>query len=341
MAPDEVAHLKHYGGKQSRSYNVLMLFIVASGSITVGYANAVISTVLAQPSFVATFNLATRPDANQVVALVISMYFLGGFIGSLTSFYLSDRYGRETMGLYWLVVLASACFITFRFFSGVWAFMLIAAVPIWMCEVAPPSIRGTLVEVHNVGLMLEYIVATWAGYGSSHITTSANNAWRAQFALLCLPALLMVSGLYWVPESPRWLILQDSATEAEIILHRLHPAEEARVELIQIQRQIELDRTLETSFLSMFTKPSYRRRCITGFGIACAVQMCGPLVINNYATRIHVVLGFPVKKQLEVLGGFVTSTIIGAGAGLYLIQKLSRPYLIAGGLFGRAACLAG
>jgi len=154
-----------------------------------------------------------------------------------------------------------------------------------MREVAPLSIRGTLVEVHNVGLMIGYIIATWAGYGLFHITSSANDAWRARFALLCLPALLLVSGLYWIPESPRWLILQDSAAEAEMILHRLHPAEEARIEFIQIQRQIELDRQLETSYLSMFTKPSYHRLCITGFGIACAVQMCGPLVINNVSLK--------------------------------------------------------
>lgn len=67
-------------------------------------------------------------------------------------------------------------FITFRFFSGAGAFMILSAVPIWMSEVAPPLNRGFLVDLHGASLLFGYVIAMWTGYG--FFFYDSINAWR-------------------------------------------------------------------------------------------------------------------------------------------------------------------
>lgn len=368
-----VPHTEHYHGRQFRLYNILMLVIMAIGSLAFGYANAVIATVAAQPSFVShlreelvptmqywmtaniyttkvlTFDLNERSDANELFGLMNSLYFAGGFVGCLSSSFASDRWGRRWgIAIPTIITIIAAAlmagsvnvgmFIFFRFVSGLGGFMLLAAIPVWMSEVAPPSIRGALVSVHNLALLIGYSVATWAGYGLYHVDSM--KVWRIQFAILCALAVLLLPFLTVIPESPRWLLLRDRIQEAEQVLHRLHPAEEARIELRQIQRQFEIDRNLETSWLSMFTKPSYRRRCIKGFGLTVAIQLSGPLVINNYGPTVYALLGYGVEKQLLYLSGWVTTSIAGSICSLYLIQVVSRPVLFSAGMIASVACLS-
>lgn len=278
-----------------------------------------------------------------------SLYFAGGFVGAFISSFGSDKWGRRwgiaiptVITIFAAALMAGSVhvgmFIAFRFVSGLGGFMLLAAIPVWMSEVAPPSIRGALVSVHNLALLVGYTVATWIGYGFYHI--EGNKVWRGQFAILCLPALTLLPCLFVVPESPRWLILKDRAEEAERLLHRLHPTEEARIEFIQIQRQCRIDRELESSYLSILIKPSYRRRAFIGFGLTVSIQLSGVLVINNYGPTVYALLGFGVEKQLLYLGGWVTTSIAGSLVSLWLIQVVSRPNLFAGGLIASAACLS-
>ncbi|KAK4949973.1 hypothetical protein LTR10_011815 [Elasticomyces elasticus] len=341
-------HVEHYHGRQFRFYNIIMLLIMAIGSMAFGYANAGIAPVAAQPSFIHTFDLDKRGDANNIFGLMNSLYFAGGFFGCLSSSLAADKWGRR-----WgiaiptlITILASSLmsgsvnipmFLFFRFVSGFGGFMLLAAIPVWMSEIAPPNIRGALVSVHNLALLIGYSVATWIGYGFFFIDST--KIWRGQFGIQPFLALLLLPFLLVVPESPRWLLLKDRIEEAEKVLFKLHPEEEARIELLQIQRQFEIDRHLQTSWLSMFTKRSYRKRVMIGFGLTVSVQLCGPLVINNYGPTVYALLGYPVEKQLLYLAGWVTTSIAGSLCSLYLIQIVPRPTLFAAGMIASVACL--
>ena len=91
-----------------------------------------------------------------------------------------------------------------------------------------------------------------------------------------------------MPESPRWLLINDRAEEADRVLRKLHTPEEAKVEFVQIQKQMEVDRRLPNSYLSMFTKPSYRKRTLIAIGTTCSVQFSGILVINVRALETRI-----------------------------------------------------
>lgn len=149
------------------------------------------------------------------------------------------------------------------------------------------SVSG-LVDLHAVFLIIGYTVQGWVGFGFYFWKEGGNNTWRVPLALQCVWPLLLLCGLYWVPESPRWLIMNDRRDEAKAILQRLHSSakdgtddEYALAEFYQIEKQVVIDRTLGSSWAHMFKKPSYRKRALLAIGTTGIIQFSGVLVINS------------------------------------------------------------
>jgi hypothetical protein len=82
----------------------------------------------------------------------------------------------------------------------------------------------------------------------------------------------------WLPESPRYLIQVGKHQEARKVLGRLHEAEEAVVEFAQIETQIEIDKSLPSSWASLIQKRSYRIRALYAVGLACGIQFVSILL---------------------------------------------------------------
>lgn len=100
-------------------------------------------------------------------------------------------------------------------------------------------------------------------------------------AFQCLPALLSFAFCFILPESPRWLLMKDRYEDAKQTLLKVHSPEEAAVELVQINRQMMIDRQLPNSYWIMFKKPSYRKRSLLALGTTMTIQFSGILVINS------------------------------------------------------------
>lgn len=327
-----------------------MILLMSLGSIGYGYNASIIATTLAQPSFISYFELDTRPDGTELIATTNGLYQAGGFLAVFSVSWLADRWGRRfAIGISALLNLISGAgltasvhigmFIFFRFLAGAGAFMIVAAVPIWMNEVVPPSVRGILVDCHCVGLLLGYTSATIIGYGFFHLPPDNNGGWRGPLSFQCLPVALLLMGIYWMPESPRWLISQDRIEEAERVLNKLHAPEEARIELQQIRAAIDIDRHLEKSWWSMFAKKSYRKRSFLAMGMAASIQTSGILVVNNYGPTIYGSLGFDTNRQLIYQIGWCC-TALGTGIlSFFIIDRFRRPTLLSLGVGGCASCL--
>jgi hypothetical protein len=155
-----------------------------------------------------------------------------------------------------------------------------------MSEVVPVDFRGALVDVHAVFLIFGYMVQGWVGFGF-YFWNGGESTWRPPLALQCAWPALLLCGIYWVPESPRWLVMQDRVEEAQAILFKLHsnpndPDDEfAQAEFYQIRKQIAIDRALGSSWMHMIKKPSYRKRCLLAIGTTGIIQCSGVLVINS------------------------------------------------------------
>ncbi|KAK4616777.1 MFS-type transporter oryC [Fulvia fulva] len=301
--------------KRINGYNLWMMLFVSLGSLCYGYTANVISATLAQPTFITYFDLDTRSDATALLSATNGIFQTGGVLGTLTLSWWSDSFGRKG-GLAISVLLITisgailagstdiAMFLVFRFFAGAGAFMILTAVPIWMAEVVSPYLRGALVQLHAIMLVLGYNFASWLGYGIYHWKDGGNATWLVPFAVQCVWPLCLLSGLYFVPESPRWLILNGRREEAEKILCKLHddPADStnsyAHAEYLQITKQLDVDRTLPSGWLHIFQKTSLRKRALITIGTTGAIQCSGILVINNYGPMLYSNLGFNTETTL-------------------------------------------
>ena len=158
-------------------------------------------------------------------------------------------------------------------------------------------------------------------------------------AFQCLPAIIVMCALPFMPESPRFLLMHDKHEEASRNLHRLHTREEAEIELQQIAAQMQIDRTLPSSYWAMLKKPSYRKRTLLCLGTTCGIQFSGILVINNYGPILYGNLGYDAEEQLILLGGWLTLAFGCGVISLFIVDHFPRPKLIGGGIAACMVCL--
>jgi MFS family permease len=144
-----------------------------------------------------------------------------------------------------------------------------------------------MVGMNGVMIGVGYSIASYMGLAFFY-STSPTAQWRGPLGIaIFFPALMLII-LCFLPESPRYLLMKGRSEEAWKIISKIHsskadPSSEfARSEFYQMQKQTELDRTLESSWKDLVTKESYRKRVLVGVGFAFFSQSTGAFVINNY-----------------------------------------------------------
>ncbi|OQU95567.1 hypothetical protein CLAIMM_01752 [Cladophialophora immunda] len=339
------------------AHTCAVLAVLGFGSLTYGYTASIISTTLGQPSFTEYFDLATRSNGTDLISTMNGLFQAGGVIGTLLLPTVADKYGRKwacavsaILAIISGAIMAGSVnvgmFIAFRFVAGASAFMILAAVPILMNEIVPVHMRGALVDVHAVMLVLGYTSQAWVGFGFYFWQSGTSNTWRPPIAIQCFWPLFLLIGLFFVPESPRWLVMKGRNSEAEAILFKLHADptdpnnDAAKAEFYQIQKQIAIDKTLGNSWSYMMRKPSYRKRALLGVGTTGIIQCSGVLVINNYGPSLYASLNFSPVKQLLYPAAWLTFALGLNMIAMLVVDRFPRNKFIAFGVFGCMAALS-
>ncbi|KAM5372598.1 hypothetical protein ACJZ2D_007372 [Fusarium nematophilum] len=260
---------------------------------------------------------------------IVSVYNAGQSLGGVSVGYLADRFSRKyTISLAALISIIGAALqagashvgmmIAGRLIAGVACGQLLAVVPIYIAEVAPPDHRGYLVGLQGMMVAIGFGLANWVGYAGSFADGSAT--WRIPLAMqIPIPIILMVAVLF-VPFSPRWLIKQDRIEEARQVLFRLHSGttsgnELVAQELVQIQEQLRQEREQSgagwgVALKAMFSR-RYIRRTATAAFIVVQAQLSGAPVIQNYQNIFYAQVGFTGKTSLLISGAYGMMGIIG------------------------------
>ncbi|KAH9211041.1 general substrate transporter, partial [Leptodontidium sp. 2 PMI_412] len=338
-------------------YTVIVSVAACCGSISFGYANSIISTTLAQPSFLEYMGLNTAHNATELLSATNGLYYAGACLGALAGPYISDQWGRK-WGLAFasviLIISAAfmagsvniAMFLVFRFWSGFGAFGLLMSIPVYISEIAPPRIRAGIVDLHGVFFNLGFAFACWVGYGFYCWPTHKLVQWRPPLAFQALFPSILVTSLLFMPESPRWLALKGQNDKALKILKRLHESLDesedsfVMMEFYQIKRQAAVDSALPGGFLDLFRRPSYRKRTFVGAFTNSITQCSGVLVINAYGPIIYSMLGFDTSKQIILAGCWVSVAAFVNFWAMFFVDRFSRPKFIAVGLILCAATLS-
>lgn len=266
------------------------------------------------------------------------IFFAGALVGCLAASMLADKVGRVRC----LQIICGICvigavlqaasvriamFFVGRFIGGMASGMMNSTVPLYQSEVAPPKTRGRMVGAHGFLLVTGYAMAGWSGYGC-YFAKNPHVQWRLLFALQIVAPAALLAASPMLPESPRWLINEAKHERARVILSKLHDTPDgddtlARKEFLEIERQIELDKTKPTTVRSMLMTPSYRWRLLTGFLLQyvsfdeprqtlhtdltrCLCQSTGVLVVNNYQVLLYNNLGLHNSLPLLLYSVYLT-----------------------------------
>ncbi|KAK4962430.1 hypothetical protein LTR10_000056 [Elasticomyces elasticus] len=351
--------IHHSDGPQKKlnRFNTLIIAFATFGSITYGYCASIIGTTLGQPSFLSYFRLDTAPNAAALSGAMNGLFQAGGLLGVLAAGVVADKYGRCKAIFYATLItiigaalqtgsVHIAMFLVARFITGLGVGGLVMLVPLWQSEVAPPHSRGLLVGLHGVSILIGYNLSTWIGYGFFFVSAGGAQ-WRVPLAIQMVPAIILACGILSIPESPRWLVENGQLAKAEAVLVRIHQDVSdvdntfATLEFRQIESQLAFEKTLPSSWKSIFTVPQYRKRAWMGMLTLFAGQFTGTLVINNYGPTLYGSLGYAPADRLLLTAGWITEGLFANVLNAILLDRVGRKWLMTVGLAGCVVALVG
>ncbi|EXJ70980.1 uncharacterized protein A1O5_05973 [Cladophialophora psammophila CBS 110553] len=235
-------------------------------------------------------------------------------------------------------------FIAARTIHGFAAVSFIAATSAYIAELSQAETRGFFTGLTGVAIAVGYTTAALIGLAFSY-TTNPDVQWRTPLGLSLVPSTSLLVVLYWAPESPRYLLLKDRAEEAWQIISKLHhdPTDEnqeyVKEEFFQMRTQLEFDRTLDSSWIHLFSKPSYRKRMLMACLVTFLAQSTAVLVAAAYGPSLYAALGFSIKQSLILQCGWIAGSIPAAIIGVTLCDRFGRKPFIMTGFVGCTVAL--
>ncbi len=332
---------------------MMIALIVALGGLLMGFDASVISGVVKfiEPEF----NLSKLELGWSVASLTLTATLAMMFAGPI-----SDRVGRRTVLrfaaiLYAVSAVASAVAPTFIFLViarmiggfGVGASLILA--PMYIAEMAPPAIRGRLVSFNQLNIVIGISLAFFTNYmilqfGKSDASWAINLKfdeynWRWMLGLEAVPAILYFLGLFFVPTSPRWLILKGRYDEAAKVLGKYSSQEAAENQVAEIKKAIEQEENKEEVSVKELLKPGLKLVLSIGIVVAVLQQITGINSVFFYAPMIFEQSGIGTDASFiqAILVGI--TNLVFTILALLLIDKLGRKPLLAIGVSGMAICL--
>lgn len=185
-------------------------------------------------------------------------------------------------------------------------------IPIYNSEIAPPHKRGMISGLHAQFVGIGFATANWVGFGCSY--ASNDFQWRFPLAFQCLPAIIVLIGVFWLPYSPRWLLEQERDEEALAVVKRLHGnigADDTffRAEFTQMRDQLRFEKSQQSvGWGDIFKTKSNRKRILLAVLVQAFTQLSGINVINYYQTDLYKGLGI-TGHTVTLLAGVVSHTI--------------------------------
>lgn len=275
--------------------------------------------------------------------LVLSSVLFGAMIGAGAGGKLADRLGRRRVlmlsavisffGVLGTVLSPDALWlIAARIVVGVAFGVTSFAVPLYISEISTPKSRGMLVSIFVVAILSGVLISYVVDY-----LFSAYGQWRFMFAVGLIPAFLLFIGMFFLPESPRWLLKHGYADKARDVLKHIRGSVNVDDELSSIKNVLK---QTKPSWRELFG-PVVRPALVLGLGLAVIRQLTGLSLATFYAPTIFELAGFHSASTaiLETVGLGVVFVIMSLVA-MKLVDKVGRRPLMLYGLVGMLIGLA-
>lgn len=349
-------------------YVVLLTLIATLGGLLFGYDTAVINGAVdslkayfIDPRFTDLANPAQANAASSLLGFVVSSALIGCIIGGLMGGWVSTRIGRKRglviAALFFLVSALGASapefpfapighggpgymgfFIFYRILGGIGVGLASMLSPMYIAEIAPPKVRGNLVAWNQFAIIFGMLVIYFVNFGISKSGSGDawlnSIGWRYMFLSGAIPAGLFLLLLFFVPETPRYLMLKSDESGARAVLDKLVTPEEAKKELAEIRASLS-----EHHSGKLFSFGA----AVIFIGIMLSVfqQFVGINVVLYYATDIFKGMGMSTNASLlqTIIVGAVNLTF--TTVAIFTVDRFGRrPLQIVGALVMAASMIA-
>ncbi|HJG10414.1 MAG TPA: sugar porter family MFS transporter, partial [Bacteroides xylanisolvens] len=335
-------------------YLIFLSVVAALGGFLFGYDTAVISGTIAQVTQL--FQL----DALQQ-GWYVGCALVGSIVGVLFAGILSDKLGRKLTMVISAVLFSTSALgcalsadfaqlVVYRIIGGVGIGVVSIVSPLYISELAVAQYRGRLVSLYQLAVtvgflgayLVNYQLLAWAESGTQLSVDWLNKifiteVWRGMLGMETLPALLFFIIIFFIPESPRWLIVRGKDLKAVNILEKIYNSiTEAKSQLNETKSVLTSETKSEWSLLM---KPGIFKAVIIGVCIAILGQFMGVNAVLYYGPSIFENAGLSGGDSLfyQVLVGLVnTLTTVLA---LVIIDKVGRKKLVYYGVSGMVLSL--
>jgi len=335
-------------------YLIFLSMVAALGGFLFGYDTAVISGTVTQ--VVNQFGL----DSLQT-GWFVGCALIGSIAGVSSGGMISDKLGRKkSMILAALLFTISAlgCAISasfgqlviYRVIGGIGIGMVSIISPMYISELSLPRYRGSLVSLYQLAITIGFLGAYLVNFRLLNLSTSSyapesmllqrtfiQEVWRAMFGAEALPAATFLLVIFFIPESPRWLVIRQDEEGAFRILQRvLRNREQVRTQILEIK---SLAQEKNVSEWKQIREPGLLRAILIGAAIAILGQFMGVNAVLYYGPKIFEDSGLSSGDSLfyQVLVGLVNAltTVV----ALIIIDRVGRKKLVYWGVSGMILAL--
>ena len=322
--------------KHNNAVIYVIAIIAATGGLLFGFDTGVISGAI--PFFQKDFGLD-----NSMIEVVTAAGLVGAVLGALFCGKVTDRLGRKTVILASAVIFSIGALwsgvapnighlIVSRLFLGVAIGVSSFAVPLYIAEISPAQKRGTLVSMFQ----LMITVGVLASYLSdlAFADEAVVSCWRPMFYVGVIPALILLIGMLFMPETPRWLISNGREEEGRAVLARIEGYEGMENSYRTIKGEIEKSKEEKSGFRELM-KPWLRNAVIIGIGIMFFQQFIGINTVIYYSPKIFLMAGFDgTISAIWAAVGVGIINLLFTLVSVYFVDKLGRRKLYFTGLTG-------
>ena len=336
-------------------YVIFMAIVAAIGGILFGYDTAVISGTTEMVK-----NQFALSDMRE--GWYVGCALIGSICGVAVAGSMSDKLGRKltmliSAALFSISAIGCAVcgsfeqLVAYRIIGGVGIGVVSIVSPIYISEVSPAKVRGTLVSLYQLAVTMGFLLAYLANWVidagiSEELVASAgeltlwqrmfnSEAWRGMLGSETLPALLFFVIIFFIPESPKWLVVNKKLTEAMRVYGKIYRSEaDAKSEIATTEESMSGES--KGSWRDIL-KPGILKAVIIGSAIAILGQFMGVNAVLYYGPKIFSEAGFSDPMFSTVLVGVVNmvTTIL----AVFIIDRVGRKQLIYWGVSGMIVCL--
>ncbi|CAL1701462.1 unnamed protein product [Somion occarium] len=343
---------------QGRRLTAALAFVAGTGFTLFGYDQGVMSALLSAKQFTRVFPQVIidgdHPNHATLQSFVVAIYEIGCLVGALSNLWIGDRLGRrKTIVLGGVIMIIGAILqatsfgyaqmVVARIITGLGNGLNTSTVPSYHAECSPASKRGSFIMIEGSLITFGIMISYWIDFACFWASGSSAQG-RVPIALQIIFAIIMIAGITFLPESPRWLAKEGRNIEALAVIAALEgkPHDDPSVrqtylgirEAVAVESHSGSERSPLREIFSGGRSQNFRRAFL-GVVNQCFQQITGINLITYYATLLFERLGIDDVKARIIAACNGTEYFLASIIAIFLIDRVGRRKLMLFGAIGQ------